>query len=535
MIDLFAALGQRILPHRTGRTVTPQRGPYQSDGASRSGLRQHRHRSQPRSWWPSPLRRQATAVTRIVLSSGLLVSAATAGPIASFAGVAAQASCVQPALEGCPLPLQGEVMAAITEPEQVHMWHLTLSSTRPLQLRLMQLPVDYDLHVFGPDGLKLDSMQEGTADDAIEIESAPAGVYQVYVNSPWRQTSDAPYALMVSAPEPQPEMPVPTPVPTQIPIPAPATPAPAPTPAAIGADTAGRVAALRTLQGHSGSVQAIAVSPDGRLAASGSGDRSAKLWNLATGEEVRTLLGHGGSIESVAFSPDSRQLATASDDRRVKLWDVTSGRDMATLQLESPARSVAYSPDGRVLATGEDGARVTLWALNADGGRVIRTLEQRGVVRFLAFSPDGKQLAAGADDGRVRLWDVTNINGGQIRALDQGAAIRGLAYSTDGKTLIAGSEDRAIRLWEVDRGREITSSEHGAAVTGLALSPGGRIVASAGMDRTVRLWDWDSGNYRAAGALTGHASNVNGVAFTPNGQQLLSAGRDGAIIVWGVR
>jgi WD40 repeat protein len=81
--------------------------------------------------------------------------------------------------------------------------------------------------------------------------------------------------------------------------------------------------------------------------ASGSYDKTIKLWEVASGREVRTLSGHTWDVTSVAFSPDGRLLASGSYDNTIKLWDVASGREVRTLSGHTEGvTSVAFSPDG---------------------------------------------------------------------------------------------------------------------------------------------------------------------------------------------
>ena len=115
------------------------------------------------------------------------------------------------------------------------------------------------------------------------------------------------------------------------------------------------------LEGHTDYVSCVAISPDSRLVASGSGDHTVKLWDAATGQEMR-FRGHAGGLFSVAFSPDGRSLASASQDRTVRIWDVATGKEVHTLRGHPGAvLSVAYSRDGRRLASAGFDGSVKIW------------------------------------------------------------------------------------------------------------------------------------------------------------------------------
>ncbi|KAK3946803.1 WD40-repeat-containing domain protein [Pseudoneurospora amorphoporcata] len=107
-------------------------------------------------------------------------------------------------------------------------------------------------------------------------------------------------------------------------------------------------ARLQTLEGHSDVVGSVAFSPDGQRLASGSGDRTIKIWDVASGSCLQTLEGHSDLVGSVAFSPDGQRLASGSADKTIKIWDPASGSCLQTLEGHSDSvTSVAFSPDGQ--------------------------------------------------------------------------------------------------------------------------------------------------------------------------------------------
>jgi hypothetical protein len=147
------------------------------------------------------------------------------------------------------------------------------------------------------------------------------------------------------------------------------------------------------------------------LLASGSGDNTVKLWDLATGAGLRTLTGHIGSVDAVAFSPDGKQLASGSSDDTVKLWDPATGAGLRTLAgHNSSVAAVAYSPNGKQLASaswdGDD--TVKLWDLGT--GAVLQTLRgHNGGVWAVAYSPSQTTLPTSATTTSAKPTSTTLI------------------------------------------------------------------------------------------------------------------------------
>jgi WD40 repeat protein len=202
----------------------------------------------------------------------------------------------------------------------------------------------------------------------------------------------------------------------------------------------------RTLNSYYGSVYGVAFSPDGRLLATASG-MEARLWDLATGEDLRSLTGHNGSVLGVAFSPDGRLLATGSTDKTAWLWDLATGEDLPILRgHDGSVLGVAFSPDGRLLATASDDSTARLW--DPATGEHLRTLTgHNGSVLGVAFSPDGRLLATASTDKTAWLWDPAT--GEHLRTrTGHTAQVRGVAFSPDGRLLATGSDDSTARLWD---------------------------------------------------------------------------------------
>ncbi|MDB9435377.1 ribosome assembly protein 4, partial [Dolichospermum lemmermannii CS-548] len=165
--------------------------------------------------------------------------------------------------------------------------------------------------------------------------------------------------------------------------------------------------AVNTLKGHEDSVRSVGFSPDGKQLASGSADKTIKIWDVTTGKVLNTLKGHEDYVNSVRFSPDGQQLASGSYDNTIKIWDVTTGKVLHTLKgHEDYVSSVGFSPDGKQLASGSGDKTIKIWDVTT--GKVLNTLKgHEDVVFSVGFSPDGKQLASGSFDKTIKIWDVT--------------------------------------------------------------------------------------------------------------------------------
>jgi WD40 repeat protein len=248
----------------------------------------------------------------------------------------------------------------------------------------------------------------------------------------------------------------------------------------------------QTLYGHSNRVSVIDFSLDGKTLASGSHDRTIKLWNLDTAKCHLTLQGHASWVWDIAFHPNSKILASASYDRTVKLWDLETGRCTRTLEGHiGAASSVAFSPNGQWLASGGFEKILKLW--DPKSGMCVRTWHAHSnLVWSVAFSPDSYWLVSAGEDVNIIIWDVETGDRLQVLSGHQQPVLC-VRFSADGRQLFSSSGDRTIKQWDLATGQCLqTFAGHEHWVWSLALLSS-KILLSASQDETIQCWDVEMG------------------------------------------
>ena len=326
------------------------------------------------------------------------------------------------------------------------------------------------------------------------------------------------------------------------------------------------LALRRVLTGHTETVAAVAVAPDGSWLASGGDDWTVRIWDLVTGRERATLKGHTGPVAAVAVAPDGSWLVSGGWDWTVRIWDAATGRERATLEghtedgrwlasawdwtirisyavtrreratLEghtNTVTAVAVAPDGSWLASGSRDSTVRIW--DTATGRVRAVLAgHASEVAAVVVAPDGSWLASGDYDRTVRIWDTAT---GRVRAVLVGHAseVMAVVVAQDGSWLAAGSRDSTVRIWDTATAQERTvrpGQTTRAAAWAVAVAPDGSWLAAGSPDSTVRIWDAATGQERAV--LAGHTGTVEAVVVAPDGSWLASGGDDTTVRIWDV-
>jgi WD40 repeat protein/Tfp pilus assembly protein PilF len=288
-------------------------------------------------------------------------------------------------------------------------------------------------------------------------------------------------------------------------------------------------AEIRVMRGHESNLRSIAFSPDGRYLLTASDDRTARLWDTETGRQLRVFRGHFGAVRKAIFSPNGRSVATVSNDKTARVWETDTGKLIADLRgHEQDIWGVAFSPDGNRLLTASDDKTARMWNLETRESAIFLK-DQEPYFNNVAFSPDGRHVATVSTDSLPRLW---GINGQPIRVFrgHEGAV---LSVAFHGNLLLTTSADRSVRLWDVQTGGFIAVLRgHDGEVQDADISPDGRILATASLDGTARLWDRHLP--RGIAVLGGFGAKVWSAAFSPDGKQVLTASADQTARLWDV-
>lgn len=286
----------------------------------------------------------------------------------------------------------------------------------------------------------------------------------------------------------------------------------------------------KVFTGHTEAVLAAAVSPDGRIIASGGRDNVIRLWDIQEERSRAVWSGHSNWVLSLSFSHDGTRLASGSQDGTIRIWDVATGTTRGILEgHQSPIYGLAFDRRDRLLVSGGEDRTVRLWDL-ATYSSTASWSGHNGWIRSVAIHPYEPVVASASHDKTVCLW---NLDSGQKKSILYGHkdAVFSVAFSPDGMMLASASHDQTIRLWDYDKlSTRAVLRGHLDRLHAVAFNPKGTMLASAGWDADVCLWDTATCGKKAV--LAGHGGIIGSLAFTPDGKILVSACQDGTVRVW---
>ena len=351
-----------------------------------------------------------------------------------------------------------------------------------------------------------------------------------------------------------------------------------------------------TLRGHGGPVRDAVFSPNGKLVATGSDDKTARIWDTSSGKQLALLRigpprrsavirtsgrgGHDASVFHLEFDSTGNRVVTVAQDGTARVWSARSGRNLAVLRdtsdyrltdatfsprnrnlvvtstflarsalvwdarkPERPTRTlptgedfindVAVSPDGKLVAAGTQ-IRPLAKVWDAQTGRLVSILRghRKYYVGKVAWSPDSRRVPTARDDATATVFDARS---GRLEATLSGhsGALTDVEFSRAGDRIISASSDRTARVWNARTGRALVElAGHAASVNSAAFSPDGRLAVTASVDGTARIWETATG--RSLAELRGHKGSVESAEFSPDGRRVLTSSADRTARLWNV-
>ena len=294
-------------------------------------------------------------------------------------------------------------------------------------------------------------------------------------------------------------------------------------------------------RGHTDWTWTTDISPDGTLVASGSGplrlpessadvDTSVRIWDIETGEEIRTLRGHTNTVDSVKFTLDGNYILSASWDGTIKRWDVITGQMLQTYEgHDGTVYMLDLMPNGKQFISASADKTLKLWDIQS--GEVIHTYEgHEGEVNGVNISGDGTKMLSAAGDKTIRLWDIES--GEEIRQyLGHGSSVNYAKFAPNMEFLISTSWDGTVRMWDTESGEELHQFiGHTGNTFGIAITKDSRIMLTTSSDTTVRMWDIQSGE--ELNRFDQHSDWIQEVVFSPDETFAISAGQDNVLRQW---
>lgn len=294
---------------------------------------------------------------------------------------------------------------------------------------------------------------------------------------------------------------------------------------------------LDVAEPHSRIVYTVATSPRDNLIASGSDDRTVRLWRIENPSSEQPqlrcikILNLRSCINSLAFSPDGSMLGAALDSGWIELFDMNTGLNTGSLegQTTSEVWTICFSPDGQQIISGALDRAVRIWDVKERECKwALRGHDEW--VNGVAVSPNGRKIISAGGDKTVRVWDTNTMSCSSVLRGHQDF-VRSVCVLEDNDTIVSASDDNTLRTWSAESGSGITELQgHSKGIYSVSAGKG-TFVASASRDQTVKLWDLSKQN-PLVHSYSSHGGDVNSCAFVDNARFIVSGSDDKTVAVY---
>jgi WD40 repeat protein len=281
------------------------------------------------------------------------------------------------------------------------------------------------------------------------------------------------------------------------------------------------------LGAHTAKVTGIAWHPAGERFVTTAADGTARLWRFPL-TPPRTLTGPTELVNAVTLSPDGKIVAAASADQTVRLYDLAAGTQLRQIVAQGGVMTALdFSRDGTTVAAGNAAGSI-LFRKTADGADQLSVTGHDGVVNALSFRAEGKQIASAGADGTIRVWSLPQP---AVPLAGHTMPVQAAATTADGKLIATAAADNSIRLWAPAGGAATaTLAGHAQPVHSISFRPDGLEAASGDALGYLRFWDVVKA---APGIVAGaHDGPIRTLAWHPTLPQMLTGSDDGTIKLW---
>ncbi len=290
---------------------------------------------------------------------------------------------------------------------------------------------------------------------------------------------------------------------------------------------------LARLEGHGGSVAALAFAPDGQRVVSAAADQTVRVWDLADPDREEVFDGRAATGLPLVFTADGKRILWGVERGRLQFMDAASHR-VTSKPLEAFVPSVyqaMFSPDGRHLVASGAQGELAVWALET-GRRLVELTGHQGLVLAAAMNRAGTLLVTGGSDTTARVWQISD--GSLVATLGpHPGGVSQVAFDEHARQVSTVSDDALVRVWDVASRQMlklIPFRGPDVSLDGVVFDPAAAQLLTLGGSSAVQVWNAATGQRILR--LRGHAAVVSAAAFSPDGRLAVTGGRDGSIMVW---